>query len=157
LLLHLVEITPIDGSNPVDNFRIIEDELKKYSEGIAAKDRWVVFTKSDLMPADEAKAKAREISSQLGLTFPQYQISAITGEGTQALTFAIAQYLEALAEREEAEELDAMDGDQEEKIREEVHQHSLDRRAERLSRRRGKVEDDDSNNSDPDIQVHYEP
>jgi GTP-binding protein len=157
LLLHLVDIMPIDGSNPVDNFRVIEDELKKYSEGIAAKDRWVVFTKSDLMPADEARSMVKEISSQLGLTHPHYQISAITGEGTQALTFAVAQYLEALAEREEAEELDAMDSDREDKIREEVHQQSLDRRAERLSRRQTKVEDADSNNSDPDIQVHYEP
>jgi GTP-binding protein len=156
LLLHLVDIAPIDGSDPIDNFHVIEGELKKYSEGIAAKNRWIVFTKSDLLPADEARAKVKEISDQLGLTYSQYQISAITGEGTQALTSAIAQYLEALAAREETEELDVMGGDNEEKIREEVHQHSLDRRAERLSKRHGKTEDD-SKGSDPDIQVHYEP
>lgn len=157
LLLHLVDIAPIDGSHPVDNFRVIEDELKKYSEGIAAKDRWIVFTKSDLMPVDEAREKVKEISGELGLTYPHYLISAITGEGTRALTSAIAQYLEALAQREEAEEPDAPESDQEDKIREEVHQHSLDRRAERLLRRQGKVNDNDGNDSDPDIQVHYEP
>jgi GTP-binding protein len=156
LLLHLVDIAPIDGSDPIDNFHVIEGELKKYSEGIAAKNRWIVFTKSDLLPADEARAKVKEISDQLGLTYAQYQISAITGVGTQALTSAIAQYLEALAAREETKELDSMDGDKVEKIREEVHQHSLDRRAERLSKRHGKVEDDSKGN-DPDIQVHYEP
>jgi GTP-binding protein len=156
LLLHLIDIAPIDGSDPIDNFHVIEGELKKYSEGIAAKNRWIVFTKSDLLPADEARAKVKEISGQMGLTYSQFQISAITGEGTQALTSAIAQYLEALAAREETKELDVLDGDKEEKIREEVHQQSLDRRAERLSKRHGKVEDD-SKGSDPDIQVHYEP
>jgi len=157
LLLHLIDIAPIDGSNPVENYRIIEEELKKYSEGIAAKDRWVVFTKSDLMPADEVAKKIREISSQLDISGPRYQISAITGDGTQSLTFAIAHYLEELAQRVENKELGAVEAGSEEQIRGEIHQHSLERRAERLSRRQGKIVDDSNQENGPDVQVHYEP
>lgn len=157
LLLHLIDIAPIDGSNPVENFQIIEDELKKYSAGIAAKDRWIVFTKSDLMPADEVAIKVKEIARQLGSTYPQYPISAITGDGTEALTSAIAQYLESLAQRGEAEESDALDVEREQKIREEIHQHSLEQRAERLARRHGKAVDDNHIDGDSDIQVNYEP
>lgn len=156
LLLHLVDIAPVDGSHPVDNFRIIEDELGKYSAGIAAKDRWIIYTKSDLVPADEVAHRVQEISDQLAGTYAEYQISAVTGAGIEALTFGIVQYLESLAEGEERNKNDH-DAHDEEKIREEVHQQSLEQRAQRLLRRKGKAMDDDDGSADSDIQVFYEP
>ncbi|MFT7091102.1 MAG: GTP-binding protein, partial [Candidatus Azotimanducaceae bacterium] len=61
LLLHLLDIAPVDGSDPAENYRVIEKEVREYSEGIAGKDRWLVFTKLDLLPAAEAEAKMQSV------------------------------------------------------------------------------------------------
>ncbi|MFP1455695.1 Obg family GTPase CgtA [Escherichia coli] len=45
VLLHLIDIDPIDGTDPVENARIIISELEKYSQDLAAKPRWLVFNK----------------------------------------------------------------------------------------------------------------
>jgi GTP-binding protein len=50
VLLNLVDILPVDGSNPVDNARIIVNELRQYSEKLVEKPRWLVFNKIDLLP-----------------------------------------------------------------------------------------------------------
>lgn len=158
LLLHLIDIAPIDGSDPVENYRVIEAELRKYSKGISEKDRWVVFNKTDLMPDEQVAEKIKEISSQLGLTGSQYQISAISGAGTDTLTTAIGKYLVALKEQDHTDADEEYDVQRAQQIRGEIHQQSLDRRAERWARRQQKV-DDASDRSDEDggTQVHYEP
>ncbi len=51
LLVHLVEIASVDESDPVENFAMIEAELKAYSPALAAKPRWIVISKCDV--ADE--------------------------------------------------------------------------------------------------------
>jgi len=155
LLLHLLDIAPVDGSDPAENFLILENELKKYSEGIAEKDRWIVFTKTDLMPADEVSSRVEEIVSQLGVKDRQFKISAITGEGTDELTESISQYLQVLREADEAGDLAGYDP--EGRIRNEIHQHSLQRRAERWARRHKDPIDAEPAGVDNDIQVHYEP
>jgi GTP-binding protein len=155
LLLHLLDLAPVDGSDPATNFLIIENELKKYSEGIAKKDRWIVFTKSDLMSEEEASVRVSEIVGQLNLSDQMFRVSAITGEGTAELTESISQYLKAIREAEEAG--DAPGYDPGGLIRDEVHQHSLQRRAERWARRHNDPVEDESEPDDDDIKVHYEP
>ncbi|SPP32058.1 GTPase Obg [Arsenophonus endosymbiont of Aleurodicus floccissimus] len=49
ILLHLIDICPIDGSDPAQNAKIIDAELEKYSEKLAQKPRWLVFNKIDLL------------------------------------------------------------------------------------------------------------
>ncbi|MCZ6503803.1 MAG: GTPase ObgE [Gammaproteobacteria bacterium] len=160
LLLHLLDIAPIDGSNPVDNFHTIEKELKKYSEGISEKDRWIVFTKTDLVPDEEVSKIVEKIVAQLNEGDGQsprpaaFPVSAISGDGTTSLMTSIAKYLRSLDEQEEAEELTNSDHDR--KIRDEVHEHSLQRRAERSARRQQVHHGDDSEDGN-DLQVHYEP
>ena len=155
LLLHLLDIAPVDGSDPVENFLIIENELKKYSKGIAEKDRWVVFTKTDLMPPDKVSARVDEIADQLGLKDHRFNISAITGDGTEELTESISQYLQALKEVEAAG--DTPSYDPEGRIRDEIHQYSIQRRAQRWARRHQDPDESDAEGDDNDIQVHYEP
>ncbi|HEX5765574.1 MAG TPA: GTPase ObgE, partial [Woeseiaceae bacterium] len=54
LLLHLVDIAPLDAStNPADQIKAIEEELKKFSADLAAKPRWLVLNKVDLLPAED--------------------------------------------------------------------------------------------------------
>ncbi|MGE3667306.1 MAG: Obg family GTPase CgtA [Steroidobacteraceae bacterium] len=96
VLLHLVDIAPIDpDADPVKDARAIIAELKKFSPDLAAKPRWLVLNKRDLLPGDEAEARAREIARRLRHKGPKFLISGVTGEGTKALCEAVMQHLEA--------------------------------------------------------------
>ncbi|HLA74556.1 MAG TPA: Obg family GTPase CgtA [Gammaproteobacteria bacterium] len=95
LLLHLVDIAPLGGhSNPVDDVRKIEAELEKFSAELAARERWLVLNKADLLPPEQRAAHCQDIIKQLGWNKPVFIISAIKGEGCRELSFSIMEYLE---------------------------------------------------------------
>ena len=94
LLLHLVDIQPADGHDPFDDVRVIENELAKFSEDLASRERWLVLNKVDLLPEEERAGYCDELVKRLGWQGPVYYISAAQREGTQALMFAILRYLE---------------------------------------------------------------
>jgi GTP-binding protein len=77
LLLHVVDLLPADGSDVLNNVRQIPVELEKFSEELSQRERWLVFNKADLLPPEEARAKADELVQQLGWTGPVYLISAL--------------------------------------------------------------------------------
>lgn len=93
VLLHLIDIDPIDGSDPVENAKIIISELEKYSEKLAQKPRWLVFNKVDLLDAEEAKEKAKAIVDALGWDENYYMIAAINQEGVKKLCWNIMEFL----------------------------------------------------------------
>lgn len=95
LLLHLVDIAPIDATTePAESVRALERELARFSEELAAKPRWLVINKMDLLD-DEALAEAREdLLRKLDWNGPSFEVSAATGEGTEALAQAIVRELE---------------------------------------------------------------
>lgn len=93
VLLHLIDIDPIDGSDPVENAKIIISELEKYSDKLAQKPRWLVFNKVDLLDADEAKQKAQAIVEALGWEGDYYMIAAINQEGVKKLCWDIMEFL----------------------------------------------------------------
>ena len=96
LLLHVVDIAPLDpAADPVKDARAIVAELKKFDAGLAAKPRWLVLNKSDLLPAKEAADRAREILRRLRFRGPHFLISGVTGAGTSALVQAVMTFLEA--------------------------------------------------------------
>jgi GTP-binding protein len=95
LLLHLVDVAPLDGSDPVADVRAIVRELKKFSAELAARERWLVLNKVDLLPAEERQARCSDLAQQLDWRGPVFQISALSGEGTKALVFAIMDYIES--------------------------------------------------------------
>ncbi len=105
LLLHVVDIAPIDtDANPADAVRAIEKELSRFSEELARKPRWLVFNKIDLL-ADDDRPVARDLLLEaLQWEGPAFEVSAATGEGTEALGQAIMRELEILDEDREAEE-----------------------------------------------------
>lgn len=88
-LLHLVDILPVDGLSPLDAIRAIVGELEKYSDELAAKPRWLVFNKIDLLPREEADAIIQDTTKALNWAGPVYAISAVDGEGTKQLCFDI--------------------------------------------------------------------
>lgn len=102
LLLHLVDLAPLAlDVDPVSQVRQLEEEMQKFGAGLMEKPRWLVFTKADLMPPEEAKAKAAEAVSELGWQEPWALVSSIAKTGTDQLMQQVSEKL-ALIEEEEA-------------------------------------------------------
>ncbi len=95
ILLHLVDVMPADGSNPIDNARAIVKELEQYSPKLANKKRWLVFNKIDLMLEDEAQELCASIAAELGIE-DYYQISAFQKLNVNELCRDVMTYLEEL-------------------------------------------------------------
>jgi GTP-binding protein len=99
LLLHLVDILPVDGGlQPAAQVRAVEAELAKFSPALAAKPRWLVFNKIDLLAPADRDAAMTAVLQELSWTAPWYGVSAGTGEGTDRLVREIMSYLEASSE-----------------------------------------------------------
>jgi GTP-binding protein len=106
ILLHLVDIAPLDpNADPVKDARAIVGELKKFSPDLAEKERWLVLNKLDLLPADEAEKRCKDIVRKLKWTGRVFYISGIARQGTQELCQAIMKRLEE--KRSESEVRDA--------------------------------------------------
>lgn len=95
LLLHLVDIAPINpDTRPADEVTAIARELTNFSADLAEKDRWLVINKTDLLPPDELATARQELLATLEWSAPVFEVSAATGEGTEALAQAVMRYLE---------------------------------------------------------------
>ncbi len=93
LLLHLVEVEPLDGSDPVDQVRALEAELARFDPGLLEKPRWLVVTKLDQRAADEHDSAVRALVERLDWTAPAFGISSLSGDGLDALKTAMARHL----------------------------------------------------------------
>jgi GTP-binding protein len=93
VLVHLVDVS--DGSgreNPVEDFKIITDELRSFGNGLAEKPVLVVASKIDSANPDKLK-KLQAMAKRRKLAF--YPISAVTGQGVDALRYAMAEHVRA--------------------------------------------------------------
>ena len=93
LLLHLVDVCPT-GSEAVTDARIVMDEVRDYSGELAAQERWLILNKVDLVAVDDRHCLADSIVSDLSWPGRVFQISAVTGEGCEALSHAVMNFLE---------------------------------------------------------------
>lgn len=115
LLLHLVDMAPMDGHDPADDVRTIVNELGKFSDiregsDLGERERWLVLNKVDLLPEDEREARCDAIVAALSGheagTDKVYRISAAQREGTEALMFDILNYMEEHARTDAELEVD---------------------------------------------------
>lgn len=104
LLLHIIDIAPFDGTDPVEQAEIIINELDTYSHELVDKPRWLVLNKADLLDEGELKIKQDEIIQRLNWQGPVYTISAISKKGTENLAYEIMQQLELDREQEHEQE-----------------------------------------------------
>lgn len=103
ILLHMVDVLPVDQSDPVESAKAIVAELEKYSPKLASKPRWLVCNKIDLMLPEEAEALCASIAEALGAE-KHYQISAFQKMNTDELCRDIMDYIESLPPEEIVEE-----------------------------------------------------
>jgi GTPase len=95
VLLHLIDIAPTDpDADPVRDARTIAGELKKFAADLAAKERWLVINKIDLLEPQEAQKRAKDVVRRLRWKGPVLLISGATGAGTEELKQAVMRYLE---------------------------------------------------------------
>ena len=95
LLLHVIDIAPPDPqSDPVKDARSIVAELKKFSPELAARERWLVLNKIDLLTKDEVEKRCREIVRRLRFKGRVFRISGANRDGTDELCRAVMGRLE---------------------------------------------------------------
>ena len=94
LLLHLVVIAPIDGSDPATVVKAIARELGNFSEDLVDKPRWLVINKIDLLNAEDLGMAREKLLAGLNWTGPVLEVSAATGEGTNALAKEVMKHLD---------------------------------------------------------------
>jgi len=92
VLLHLVDVAPMDGSDPVESIQVISSELFKFSEELTAKDRWLILNKIDLLPEEELEAHCLDIVKRANWQGPVFRISAISKRGTKDLCYKLMEY-----------------------------------------------------------------
>jgi GTPase len=96
LLLHVLDLAPLDGSDPVENHATVEAELRLHGYGLADLPRLLCLSKADLVPEEEARAAVDEWRARLGdSVLDVVATSAATGEGLDGLAAAIFAHVPA--------------------------------------------------------------
>lgn len=148
LLLHVIDLLPADGSDPVENAHTILQELEKYDEGLFSKPRWLVFNKIDLLLDEEVEELSAKIIESLQWEGPVHHISAYAKLNTNELCLDVLKTIEsmpkeALEETEQNVEF-KWDNYHEEAINEHDNWEDDD------------LDDDDDDDDDYDVEVVYQ-
>ena len=94
ILLHLVDLMPLDDSNPAEQVRTIEQELGKYDPALLQKPRWLVMNKTDLLLPEEARERAEAVVAALEWKEPWFMVSAIGREGTREVCLKVQHFFD---------------------------------------------------------------
>ena len=100
LVLHIVDVSPMDKTPPKEAFREIELELEKFSPTLARQSRWLILNKADLFDENEHKKLLKNFVKDVGWIGPSFLISAATGQGVDLLCNSIGDYLNDERSRE---------------------------------------------------------
>ena len=98
LLLHVIDVSGLEGRNPVDDFYTINDELRKYSEKLSNRKQIIVANKIDVMQNEQLYKELEELANKQNIEI--YKISAATGEGIDELMNRVTQVLKELTKEE---------------------------------------------------------
>lgn len=159
-LLHLVDISPYDGSDPVHAVQAIAGELEKFSPTLATLPRWLILNKTDLLESPEAvDERCTDIVARLGWTGPVFRTSGLTRDGAMTVCYRLMEAIEAqreaealdpaLAEAEQAKRAQLVQEGRD-KIRELDVRRAAERRALRLGIDPSQLNDDDDDWSEDD-------
>jgi GTP-binding protein len=156
LLLHAVDVAPVDDSDPVENVKIIANELQKFSPTLASRDRWLLLNKVDLLDPEEAEERCKAIIDALQWPGPVFRISALHRDGTGPLAGKIMDHLEAIwAEEAENPEVREREVELQNQMAQEARERIEELREMHRQARLARGEDDDFNDDDYDVEVEY--
>jgi GTP-binding protein len=158
ILLHLVDVAPLDESDPSEAAVSIVRELERFSPTLASRPRWLILNKVDLIDETLLAERKAAVLSALNWTGPVYEISALSREGTRRLSGDLMTYIEDLNEML-AEDEAAMQAEREaqtamqQEARERIEALRSAKRNESRGQSSEQVEDDDD--GDDGVTVEY--
>jgi len=91
LLVHLVDVSETTGRDPVEDFRVVMEELKNFSPDLVKKPMFLVASKVDVAQDPERMERLRSLAAERQLPF--FEISSVTGQGIEGLKYDLAQFL----------------------------------------------------------------
>lgn len=98
LLLHLIDVSGLEGRNPVEDFYAINKELKNYSEKLSNRKQIIVATKMDIVQDETLYEELETLAKEKGLEI--FKISSATGMGIKELMNRVAELLKELPKEE---------------------------------------------------------
>ena len=148
LLLHLVDMAPLDQSDPVET---ILHELGKFSPSLTLRERWLVLNKCDQLLEDEQQAILDDVVERLEWEGPVYVISASERQGTAELAKDVMNWLDEREHRliEDEEYAEAM-AELDQRIEDEARAHIQELDDRRALRKQGIGADDLDDDDDED-------
>ena len=102
LLLHIIDVSGSEGRNPVEDFKTINRELKKYSEKLSKRKQIIVANKFDVAQDEELYNELEKLAKEKNIEI--FKISAATGAGLKELFAYVSEILKTLP-KEELEEV----------------------------------------------------
>jgi GTP-binding protein len=104
LLVHVLDVAPLDGSDPVDNHATVERELREHGHGLAALPGILCLSKIDLVPEEQVARAVADWRERLGESVLEVvATSAATGAGLDELTATVLRHVPAEAPEPERE------------------------------------------------------
>lgn len=101
VLLHVIDVAPLDETDPVESANVIINELAAYNPDLLDKPRWLVLNKVDMLPDEETREQTiKRIVDELKWQGPIFSISAIRSEGTKQLCYALMQLIDEMKQAE---------------------------------------------------------
>ena len=101
VLVHLVDVHPVDETDPVDNVNVIENEIKQYAHELYNKPRWLVANKVDLGTEEEAQETLNRIIESVEVKPERtFIISAQNKTGVSELIFALQDLVDEVKKKE---------------------------------------------------------
>ncbi|ODS23141.1 GTPase ObgE [Candidatus Endobugula sertula] len=100
ILLHIIDMAPFDGSDPLSNARSIFRELERFSFALAKRECWLVFNKVDLLPDDEVHERCQQVVEGLDFQGPVFCVAAISRYGTDVICHSLMDRLDEIRQAE---------------------------------------------------------
>ena len=102
LLLHMIDLSDRgEHETPVAQYNTIDQELNKYADTLAKRERWLVFNKTDLLTEDTLNSTIEEVCKAIQWNGPVFAISAVSRQGTDELCHAILDHIETSEQEDE--------------------------------------------------------
>lgn len=156
LLLHVVDVAPLDGASPAEQACQIQSELEQFSPTLMQRPRWLVLNKLDLLSAEDLAEVQAQIITALNWQGPVFTISAVSGAGTAELMQHCAEHL-LQEQRRLAEDPQAAEADEAERQQIDVEARTVIAAlaAARKAQRQGTDDDDVDDDDDDEVEVTY--
>ncbi|WP_278492665.1 Obg family GTPase CgtA [Acinetobacter gyllenbergii] len=155
ILLHIVDVQPIDGSDPAHNAHAILGELEKFSPTLAKLPVVLVLNKLDQLPEESKEEWCQHILDELQWKGPVFKTSGLMSEGTKDVVYYLMDQIEQQREREledpeYAAEVKAFREQLEAETREQTIAAKEAYRALRKAQREAGLDDDEDFDDDED-------